>query len=114
MRRSGTIHMSATATYRTMAIQGRRKANGIETAYTSSDNLPFVSLPTARASFERGPVGRIVDLVELRHPKQQRARLQKRIVLLWRRQSVLRSGSLLRSRRTAHPVPGCARAASDS
>lgn len=41
MRRSGTNHMSAIATYSTTAIHGLTKASGIATTYMDGYNLPF-------------------------------------------------------------------------
>jgi hypothetical protein len=56
MRRSGTNHMSAIATYNTTAIHGLTNARGIATTYPAMDNLPFRSLPTATASVELRPL----------------------------------------------------------
>jgi hypothetical protein len=56
MRRSGTNHMSAIATYSTSAIHGLTNARGIATTYTAMDNLPFRSLPSATASVELWPL----------------------------------------------------------
>jgi hypothetical protein len=61
MRRSGINQIIAIATYSESAIHGRTKANGIASTYIDSDILPFRSLPTARASFEVGPLTLISD-----------------------------------------------------
>src|SRR5438270_13548403 len=56
MRRSGTSHSSATATYTAIASHGRTKASATALRYIPRDSLPLRSLPTAAASREVRPL----------------------------------------------------------
>src|SRR4029077_13027377 len=61
MRRSGINHSIATTTYSASAIHGRTKADGIASKYINRDILLLRSPPTARASFEFGPLHLMID-----------------------------------------------------
>ena len=54
-RRSGTNHMSATATKMPYEIQGLAKARPTAAAYSTSDRYPLMSDPMALASRDSRP-----------------------------------------------------------